>query len=53
MRLEARGAISPAMAVAAPFAAVAFTLIVAALFVAWAGAPFRRTYALIFEGGFD
>ena len=40
------------MAVAAPFAAVAFTLVVAALFVAWAGAPVGRTYALIFEGGF-
>ena len=52
MRLEARGAISPAMAVAAPLAAVAFTLVVAALFVAWAGAPVGQTYALIFEGGF-
>ncbi|CAG0956894.1 putative riboflavin import permease protein RfuC [Burkholderiales bacterium] len=52
MRLEARGAISPAMAIAAPFAAIAFTLAVAALFVAWAGAPVGRTYALIFEGGF-
>lgn len=52
MRLEARGAASPAMAVAAPFLAVAFTLAVAALFVAWAGAPVGRTYALIFEGGF-
>ena len=52
MRLEARGALSPAMAIAAPFAAVALTLVVAALFVAWAGAPVGRTYALIFEGGF-
>jgi simple sugar transport system permease protein len=52
MRLEARGALSPALAVAAPFAAVAATLVVAALFVAWAGAPVGRTYALIFEGGF-
>ena len=26
--------------------------LVAALFVAWAGAPVGRTYALIFEGGF-
>ena len=52
MRLEARGAVSPAMAVVAPLAAVAFTLVVAALFVAWAGAPVGRTYALIFEGGF-
>ncbi len=52
MRLEARGAVSPAMALAAPVVAVAFTLAVAALFVAWAGAPVGRTYALIFEGGF-
>ena len=52
MRLEARDALSPAMAVAAPFAAIAATLVVAALFVAWAGAPVGRTYALIFEGGF-
>lgn len=52
MRLEARGALSPLMAVSAPFIAIAFTLVVAALFVAWAGAPVGRTYALIFEGGF-
>ncbi|HVJ73913.1 MAG TPA: ABC transporter permease [Casimicrobiaceae bacterium] len=52
MRLEARGALSPAMAIVAPFAAVVVTLAVAALFVAWAGAPVGRTYALIFEGGF-
>lgn len=52
MRLEARAAISPAMAVAAPAAAIAFTLVVAALFVAWAGAPVGATYRLVFEGGF-
>jgi simple sugar transport system permease protein len=52
MRLEARDALSPAMAVAAPFAAIAATLVVAALFVAWAGAPVGRTYALILECGF-
>ena len=52
MRLEARGGLSPAMAIVAPFAAVVVTLAVAALFVAWAGAPVGRTYALIFEGGF-
>ena len=40
------------MLVIAPFAAVAFTLVVASLFVAWAGAPLGRTYALIFDGGF-
>ena len=52
MRLEARGEFSRFWLVAAPFAAVAFTLVAAALFVAWAGAPIGRTYALIFEGGF-
>ena len=52
MRLEARGEVSRLWLVAAPFAAIAFTLVVASLFVAWAGAPLGRTYALIFEGGF-
>ncbi len=52
MRLEPRSSASAGMALAAPFAAIAFTLVVAALFVAWAGAPVARTYALIFEGGF-
>ncbi len=52
MRLEARGELSRFMLVAAPFAAVAFTLLVSSLFVAWAGAPLGRTYALILEGGF-
>ena len=52
MRLEARGDVSRVWLVAAPFAAVAFTLVAAALFVAWAGAPVGRTYSLIFEGGF-
>ena len=52
MRLESRGQVSRVWLVAAPFAAVAFTLVAAALFVAWAGAPVGRTYSLIFEGGF-
>jgi len=52
MRLEARRELSRVMVVAAPFAAIAFTLVVSSLFVAWAGAPLGRTYALIFEGGF-
>ena len=52
MRLEARADVSRVMLVAAPFAAVAFTLLLSSLFVAWAGAPLSRTYALIFEGGF-
>ena len=36
----------------APFAAVAFTLAVAMLLVAWAGAPIRETYALLAAGAF-
>jgi simple sugar transport system permease protein len=52
MRLEARGHVARGMLVGAPFLAVAFTLVVSSLFVAWAGAPLGRTYALIFEGGF-
>ena len=52
MRLEARDRLSRPMLVAAPFAALAFTFAVAALFVAWAGAPVGRTVALIFDGGF-
>jgi simple sugar transport system permease protein len=52
MRLESRGEISRLWLVAAPFAAVAFTLAAAALFVAWAGAPVGPTYSLVFEGGF-
>src|SRR3954463_1614168 len=52
MRVEARSEISRVWLIGAPFAAVAFTLVAAALFVGWAGAPIGRTYALIFEGGF-
>ena len=52
MRLEARREMSRAIALVAPFAAIAFTLLVSSLFVAWAGAPLGRTYGLIFEGGF-
>ena len=52
MRLERRTRVSPAAWVAAPVAAVAFTLLACALLVAWAGAPVGRTYALLFEGAF-
>jgi simple sugar transport system permease protein len=52
MRLESRGQLSRGWLLAAPFAAVAFTLAAASLFVAWAGAPLAATYAAIFEGGF-
>ena len=52
MRIEARAELSHAWLVAAPFAAIAATLVVASLFVVWAGAPLARTYGAIFEGGF-
>jgi simple sugar transport system permease protein len=52
MRLERRASVSPAWLLAAPFAAVAFTLLVSSLLVAWAGAPVGRAYAMLLEGGF-
>lgn len=52
MRLERRTEVPRALLVAAPLAAVAFTLFVTSLLVAWAGAPVGRAYALLLEGGF-
>jgi simple sugar transport system permease protein len=52
MRLEARASRSRVALVAAPFGAIAFTLMATMLLVAWAGAPIRETYALMFAGGF-
>jgi simple sugar transport system permease protein len=52
MRLEARAQRSRVAIVVAPFAAIAFTLGVMMLLVAWAGAPIGQTYALMFDGGF-
>ena len=52
MHLERRTEASRALLVAAPFVAVAFTLLVSSLLVAWAGAPVARAYALLLEGGF-
>ena len=52
MRLERRESASRVAMVAAPLAAIAFTLAVCAALVAWAGAPVGRTYALLFEGAF-
>jgi simple sugar transport system permease protein len=40
------------LAVAAPFAAIAFTLAACAGLVLWAGAPVGRAYALLFDGAF-
>ncbi len=52
MRLERRAETPAALLLAAPLAAVAFTLLVTSLLVAWAGAPVGRAYALLLEGGF-
>lgn len=52
MRLESRGELSRAWLIAAPFAAIAFTLLAASVFVAWAGAPIAATYMQIFDGAF-
>ena len=52
MRLEARAAPSRVALLVAPFAALAATLAATMLLVAWAGAPIRETYALMFAGGF-
>ena len=52
MRLEKRAAASPAALILAPIGAVAFTLLVSALLVLWAGAPVGQTYGLLLRGGF-
>lgn len=52
MRLERRTETPAAVLAAAPLAAVAFTLAVTSLLVAWAGAPVGKAYALLLEGGF-
>jgi general nucleoside transport system permease protein len=52
MRLERRPHASPTALVVAPLAAIAFTLLVAALLVAWAGAPVGRTFGAMAAGAF-
>jgi len=52
LRLEARPRVPLAMALASPFVAVAFTLLVCAGLILWAGAPVARAYALLFESAF-
>ncbi|CAG2135131.1 hypothetical protein LMG31506_01497 [Cupriavidus yeoncheonensis] len=52
MRLEARATVSRVALVAAPVGAVAATLAICALLVAWAGAPVGRAYLTLLEGGF-
>jgi general nucleoside transport system permease protein len=52
MRLEKRSEPSGLALALAPIAAIAVTLLVAALLVLWAGAPIGKTYTLLFQGGF-
>jgi simple sugar transport system permease protein len=52
MRLERRPSTPAALLVAAPLGAIAFTLAITSLLVAWAGAPVGQAYALLLEGGF-
>ncbi len=51
-RLERRTEPSRTATALAPLAAIAFTLLVCAALVAWAGAPVGQTYALLFDGAF-
>ncbi len=52
MRLEPRTHTPLWLWLAAPAAALGFTLLVTSLLVAWAGAPVAKAYALLLEGGF-
>lgn len=52
MRLEKRTQTSKLALVLAPIGAIAFTLLISALLVLWAGAPLGQTYVLLFKGGF-
>jgi ABC-type uncharacterized transport system permease subunit len=52
MHIERRAEVSRAAQFAAPFVAVAFTLLASSLLVAWAGAPVGQAYALLIDGGF-
>ncbi len=52
LRLEARDSTPRVLLVGAPLAALAFTLAVSSLLVAWAGAPVGEAYALLLQGGF-
>lgn len=52
MRLEKRTQTSRWALVLAPIGAIAFTLLISALLVLWAGAPLGQTYVLLFKGGF-
>ena len=52
MRLEKRTHTSRLALLLAPLGAIAFTLLISALLVLWAGAPVGQTYGLLWQGGF-
>ena len=52
MALQRRTEVSPLALALAPLSAIALTLGVAALLVAWAGAPVRQTFGAMLAGGF-
>ena len=52
LRLEARSTTPRALMLGAPLLAIAFTLVISSLLVAWAGAPVGQAYALLLQGGF-
>ncbi len=52
MRLEKRTTSSRLALLLAPLGAIAFTLLISALLVLWAGAPVGKTYSLLLQGGF-
>ncbi|MBK9441222.1 MAG: ABC transporter permease [Comamonadaceae bacterium] len=52
MRLEKRTHSASLAMLLAPLAAVAFTLLISALLVLWAGAPVGQTYGMLLKGGF-
>ena len=52
MRLEKRAQNSAIALALAPVGALAFTLLVSALLVLWAGAPVGQAYGLLLKGGF-
>lgn len=52
MRLERRTSPSRRAWLLAPLAAIAFTLAVSSVLVAWAGAPVGQAYVLLLQGGF-
>lgn len=52
MQLERRSTTPRWLLLGAPVGAIAFTLLITSLLVAWADAPVTRAYALLLEGGF-